>query len=71
MIFWHDFLQFIIEEEGAYRRRRLKLFYPDLAKLSCYLETEVDNVEDEEKILLAAIDDPVLELIVVSILKLI
>ena len=46
-----------LEPRAAFKRCRLRLFCPDPAKLSCYLEAEVYNVEDEEEILLDDIDD--------------
>ena len=46
--------------------RGLTSFYPDPAKLSCYLEDVDDNVKDEEEILLGATDDPMLDDIVVD-----
>ena len=42
----------------------LTLFYQDHAK-PCNLEAEGNNVEEEEEILLGAIDDPTLDNIVV------
>ena len=52
-----------LQSRATYEREWLALFFPDPAELSCYLQAEDDDVEDVERILLGAIDDPVLTIL--------